>query len=233
MAGEGDVKLLGAAVSPFAVLARMALEMKGVRYEYVDEDMGNKSELLLRSNPVHKKVPVLIHHGRPVCESLAIVEFVDEVWDAAGPSILPTVPYQRATARFWAAYTDGKLFPAYFGIQRAATETERAEKVREMVEVISQLEAALANGKKPFFAGDRVGYLDIVVGCHLFWLEAFSGMFGVALVDASKTPLFAAWAERFGEDEVASKGVVPGADKVVEYFKKKRQDNPAAGTAAK
>ncbi|KAM0858376.1 hypothetical protein ACQ4PT_047865 [Festuca glaucescens] len=109
VAGEGDVKLLGAAVSPFAVLVRMALELKGVSYEYVDEDMGNKSELLLRSNPVHKKVPVLIHDGKPVCESLAIVEFVDELWDTAGRCILPADPYQRAVARFWAAYTDDKV----------------------------------------------------------------------------------------------------------------------------
>ncbi|KAM0868539.1 hypothetical protein ACQ4PT_041252 [Festuca glaucescens] len=221
VAGEGDVKLLGVAVSPFAVLVRMALELKGVSYEYVDEDMGNKSELLLRSNPVHKKVPVLIHDGKPVCESLAIVEFVDELWDTAGRSILPADPYQRAVARFWAAYTDDKLFPAYFGIQKAATEEGRAEKVNETIAVIRQLEVALANGK-PFFAGDSVGYLDIVVGCHLFWLEAFSRMFRVALVDAAKTPLFAAWAGRFREVE-AAKEVVPDADKVVEYFKKKRQ----------
>jgi glutathione S-transferase len=46
-------------------------------------------------------------------------------------------------------------------------------------------------------------------------------MFGVALVDAAKTPLFAAWAERFREAEVAAKEVVPDADKVVEYFRKK------------
>jgi glutathione S-transferase len=113
-----------------------------------------------------------------------------------------------------------QLFPAYFGIHGAATEEERAEKVNETVAVISQLEAALANGK-PFFAGHSAGYLDIVVGCHLFWLEAFSRMFGVALVDAAKTPLFAAWAERFREAEVAAKEVVPDADKVVEYFRKK------------
>ena len=100
------MKLLGAAVSPFAVLVRMALEMKGVSYEYIDEDLVNKSELLLKANPVHKKVPVLIHYGKPVCEALAIVEFVDELWDTAGPSILPTDPYQRAISRFWAAYTD-------------------------------------------------------------------------------------------------------------------------------
>jgi glutathione S-transferase len=114
MADEGHVKLLGAAVSPFAVLARMALELKGVSYEYIDEDMGNKSELLVKSNPVHQKVPVLIHDGKPICESLAIVEFVDELWDTAGRSILPTDPYHLALARFWAAYTDNKvrIFPS-------------------------------------------------------------------------------------------------------------------------
>jgi hypothetical protein len=80
-----------------------------------------------------------------------------------------------------------QLFPAYFGIHRAATEEERAGKVSETVAVISQLEAVLANGM-PFFAGDSVGYLDIVVGCHLFWLEAFSRMFGVALIDAAQAP---------------------------------------------
>ena len=128
-----------------------------------------------------------------------------------------------------------QLFPAYFGIHRAATEEDRAENVDKTIAVIGQLEVALAecsNGK-PFFAGDHVGYLDIVVGCHLFWLEAFSRMFGVPLIDAAKTPLFAAWAERFGEAEVAAKEVVPDADKVVEYFNKKRQDSRAAGTAAK
>lgn len=149
---------------------------------------------------------------------------MDELWDTAGRSILPTEPYHRAVARFWAAYTDNKLFPAYFGIHRAATEEERAEKTNEAIGVIRQLEVALAecsNGK-PFFAGNYVGYLDIVVGCHLFWLEAFSRMFGVALLDAAKTPLFAAWAGRFKEVE-AAKEVVPDADKVVEYFKNKRQ----------
>ena len=63
-----DLKLLGLPLSPFVISVRMALNMKGVnRYEYVDEDPSNKSELLLKSNPVHKKVPVLIHNGKPIC----------------------------------------------------------------------------------------------------------------------------------------------------------------------
>ena len=103
-----DLKLLGLPLSPFVISVRMALNMKGVsRYEYVDEDPSNKSELLLKSNPVHKKVPVLIHNGKPICESLVILQYVDELF--AGRSILPTDPYERATARFWAAYAGDKV----------------------------------------------------------------------------------------------------------------------------
>ncbi|KAM0868540.1 hypothetical protein ACQ4PT_041253 [Festuca glaucescens] len=221
MAGEGDLKLLGTAASQF--VARMALNMKGVRsYEYIEQDLFNKSSLLLESNPVHKKVPVLIHNGEPIAESLAIVQYVDEVWDTAGAPILPTDPYERTIARFWAVYTDDKLLRAYIGVNVAATEEERAEKVKETVAAISQLEAVLADGKA-FFAGDSVGYLDIVVGCHLSWLEAFSKMYSVVLLDAAKTPLFAAWAERFEETE-AAKGVVPDTDAVAEYAKKRRAE---------
>ncbi|XP_047096495.1 probable glutathione S-transferase GSTU6 [Lolium rigidum] len=224
MAGEGDLKLLGGDASQFVARVRMALNMKGMRsYEYIEQDLFNKSSLLLQSNPVHKKVPVLIHNGQPISESLPIVEYVDEVWNTAGAPILPADPYQRAVARFWAAYTDDKLLRAYIGVNIAATEEERAEKVNDTVAAISQLEAVLADGGKAFFAGDSVGYLDIVVGCHLSWLEAFSKMYGVVLLDAAKSPIFAAWAARFGETE-AVKGVVPETDTVAEYAKKRRAE---------
>jgi len=59
-------------------------------------------------NPIHKKIPVLIHNGKPICESAIIVQYIDEVWNDKAP-ILPSDPYERAQARFWVDYIDKKV----------------------------------------------------------------------------------------------------------------------------
>jgi glutathione S-transferase len=105
---KSEVKLLGAWPSPFVMRPRIALNIKAVEYDFLEETFGSKSQLLLQSNPVHKKVPVLIHADKPICESLIIVQYIDEVWTSA-PSILPSDPYDRAIQRFWAAYVDDKV----------------------------------------------------------------------------------------------------------------------------
>ncbi|KAE8711818.1 Glutathione S-transferase U17 [Hibiscus syriacus] len=107
--GESSVKVLGAWSSPFVMRVRIALHLKSLNYEFVEENMmQGKSELLLKSNPVHKKIPVVIHGGNPICESLVIVHYIDEVWPSA-PSILPSDPYERSGSRFWAACVDDKV----------------------------------------------------------------------------------------------------------------------------
>ena len=103
------MKLLGLWESPFVVRSGIALNLKGVDYEFLEEVPGTKSELLLKSNPVYKKMPVLIHNGKPICESMIIVQYIDEVWATKGPAILSADPYDRALHRFWAYYVDDKV----------------------------------------------------------------------------------------------------------------------------
>ena len=102
------VVVLGTWASPYSNRARIALLEKGVEYEYKEEDLVNKSPLLLKSNPVHKKIPVLIHNERPICESLIIVQYIDETWNKTSP-LMPGDPFERANARFWADYIDKKV----------------------------------------------------------------------------------------------------------------------------
>lgn len=103
MAEQNKVTLYGMWASPYVKTVELALKVKGIHYEYVEEDLRNKSPLLLKFNPVHKKVPVLVHNGKAIAESLVIIEYIDETWKT-GPQLLPEDPYKRSQIRFWACY---------------------------------------------------------------------------------------------------------------------------------
>ncbi|KAK1645628.1 hypothetical protein QYE76_063433 [Lolium multiflorum] len=62
--------------------------------------------LLLACNPVHAKVPVLLVTRNPMCESVVILEYMDEPFVTSGEHLLGADPGARANARFWAAYVN-------------------------------------------------------------------------------------------------------------------------------
>ena len=105
--GSQDVKLLSFLLSPVGRRVEWALKLKGVDYEYIEEDIFNKSSLLLELNPVHKKVPVLVHGHKPIAESLIILEYIDDTWKQY--PLLPQDPYQRALTRFWVNFAEQKV----------------------------------------------------------------------------------------------------------------------------
>lgn len=221
MAGErepgGELQLLGAWISPWVIRARVALEMKGVSYEYIEQDLQQKSDLLLRSNPVHKKVPVLIHDGRPVCESLVVLEYLDEAFAGTGPTLLPGDPYDRAAARFWASYVNDTFFPAWRVLFRSTTAEQRAEAFKDVLRHVETLDRAFeeCSKGKAFFGGDGIGIVDLALGSFLVWIRVVDELAGTNLLDGTK---LAPWAERFlAVDAVAE--VMPEAGRIMEHYK--------------
>ncbi|GAB2297266.1 Glutathione S-transferase U1 [Dionaea muscipula] len=220
MGKKGEVKLIGSWVSPFVFRARVALNLKSIDFEFLQEKAGSKSDLLLKSNPVHKKIPVLIHHDKPICESLVIVQYIDETW-THGPSILPSDPYDRAIARFWAAYLDEKFFPALKSIRMVQGQGDEVEKkLKEIKEGLGLLDDALVkiSKGKPFFGGEELGYLDIALSGFVAWIQVREKTFDVKLLHESTTPNLAVWVHNLSAHP-AVKDIIPTADALIEWVR--------------
>ncbi|KAG5545923.1 hypothetical protein RHGRI_018175 [Rhododendron griersonianum] len=195
------VVLLSTWASMFGMRVKIALAEKGVEYEYKEDSLAKKSPLLLMMNPIHKKVPVLIHKGKPVCESLNIVQYIDEVWKEKSP-LFPSDPYERAQARFWADYVDQKIYSV--GRRVWATKGKEQEVAKEeFTNCFKVLEEALGN--KPYFGGEEFGFVDVSLIPFYSWFYAYEtcGNFSIE----AKCPKLIAWAKRCMKRESVSKSL--------------------------
>ncbi|RWW66105.1 hypothetical protein BHE74_00026546 [Ensete ventricosum] len=212
------VVLLDFWASPFGQRCRIALAEKGVKYEYREENiLGAKSPLLLESNPVYKKIPVLIHDGKPVCESLIIVQYIDEAWPDRAP-LIPADPYARAQAHFWVDFVDMKVrspcasasrepdscsplrittfYECGSRLWKLKGEAQAAAK-EEFIEILKLLEGEL--GDKKYFGGDAFGFVDVALAPFVSWFYSYETCAGFSVEEAA--PKVVAWGERCMERE--------------------------------
>ncbi|KAK9137938.1 hypothetical protein Sjap_008532 [Stephania japonica] len=217
-----EVKVLGFWVSPFVLRVQWALKLKGVDYDYVEEDIwGGKSALLLNSNPVYNKVPVLIHNGKPVVESLLILEYIDETWTHPDHrnQILPADPYERAMVRFWAKFAEEKVLHVGYRAMCLSGE-EQLNAANSVVESLEFLEGVV-RGKK-FFGGKNIGYLDIALGWLAYLLEELEEVGSMKIMNANKFPCLANWMKNFVNHPFI-KDSLPPRDKMIHYLEERRK----------
>ncbi|KAF4355493.1 hypothetical protein F8388_015247 [Cannabis sativa] len=218
--GESCVKLIGTWTSPFVLRTQIGLGMKRVQYEFIEEKYGPKSNLLLKSNPVHKKVPVLIHEDKPIPESLAILQYIDEVWASSGPSILSPHPFDRSVDRFWATYIDQKMSSIIGGLAIKPGKDGKEATIEQFKRGIMLLERTFNERSKEkgkaFFGGNEIGFIDIVFGSLLGWIKVTQLRHGLQLFDPITAPLLAHWAERFEQHPLVSPHV-PDTLKLAEF----------------
>ncbi|KAI3812084.1 hypothetical protein L1987_16788 [Smallanthus sonchifolius] len=210
MTKKCEMKLLGITGSPFVTRVEFVLKLKSIEYEYFEEDLLNKSELLVTSNPVFRRVPVLLHANKqPMAESLPIMEYLDELKPDVHP-LLPSDPSDRVQCRVL-AYTFDTLCVPWIKEFMLTREKERKEELKTLlIEGFVMLEEAfvkLSKGKA-FFCGDDIGYLDIVVGSCLGWIKLYGIVFDFNVIEEDRNPRLAEWGKNMWSHEVA-KNVIP------------------------
>ncbi|XP_031281420.1 probable glutathione S-transferase isoform X1 [Pistacia vera] len=199
-----EVILLDFWPSMFRMRVRIALAEKGVKYEYRDEDLlkGGKSRYLLQVNPAHKKIPVLIHNGKPISKSSIIVQYINEVWNDKAP-LLPSNPYERAQARVWTDYIDKKVYDAGRKLWTTTGEEQEAAK-KDFFEIFKTLEGQL--GGEPYFGEENLGYVDVYLIPYYCWFHAYETMANISM--EGECPKLVAWAKRCAQKKSVSESLV-------------------------
>jgi glutathione S-transferase len=166
---------------PYAARARITLAEKGLDYDAVEIDLGDRPAWLYEKNPLGR-VPVYEEDGGFILpESEVIMEYLEERYPE--PPLWPADPAERALGRLWIQRFDDRLGDAYYAVRRGA------EGARE------ELDAKLANLDRvlegqPYLTGREYGLADI--GYVPWLLRATEGLD----VELDPFPALADWVER-------------------------------------
>jgi maleylpyruvate isomerase len=90
---------------------RIALNLKGLAYEYVPVDLRSEQHLGAEYKALNPQglVPALVEDGRVLIQSPAIIEWLEERYPS--PALLPTDPEARARVRALAAIVGCDVHP--------------------------------------------------------------------------------------------------------------------------
>ncbi|XP_058734573.1 probable glutathione S-transferase [Vicia villosa] len=208
-----EVQLLGVRGSPFVQRVQYALKLKGIEYTFIEENLRNKSDLLLKYNPIHKKVPVFVHNGKPLSESLVIIEYIDETWE--NYHIFPQQAHEKALARFWSKFIDDKILPA---ISKAAWTVNKEEREKGTEEALQGLQFLENELKSKFFGGENINIVDIAASYLSFWLPTLEEAVGLKLLGADKFPKLHKWSQEFINQPIV-KEILPAREGLLGFFK--------------
>jgi glutathione S-transferase len=153
--------LCGFAISNYYNKVKLALLEKGIPFTEELVGSGLRDEAVLSATPLGKIPFIRTEHG-PLCESSAIVEYLEARWP--DPPLLPRDPWAAAKVRELCVFTDLHLelvarelyLKAFFGGEISESHAARVRKQLEKNIVAYRRLAKFA----PFVAGDTFTLAD-------------------------------------------------------------------------
>lgn len=166
-----DLKLYDLPPSPNNMKIRIALNYKGLPFERfaVDPmDQERRQILELSGQPL---TPVLVHGDRVVCDSAAILRYLDTNFRDTPPLLFPDRPTAIAADKLekWARGPLTEPTSMVFG--QAFAETPDLDVCRRASELMNQVTAEIEErlGAADWLIGDRMSFVDVTAAPAVFY----------------------------------------------------------------
>ncbi|KAI0136291.1 hypothetical protein BJ170DRAFT_688758 [Xylariales sp. AK1849] len=154
---EHELKLYAACFCPFSQRVWIALEAKGIQYQYCETDPYRRPTQLLEANPIGT-VPAIREGDWASGESAIILEYLED-HDQTVP-LFPTDPRLKANCRLWIDHINSKIVPSYFALLREDDVTQQGERQGRLQNNIMALVQA-ADERGPYFLGGDLCLVDV------------------------------------------------------------------------
>ncbi|TAQ87910.1 hypothetical protein B7494_g3753 [Chlorociboria aeruginascens] len=164
---DHDLKLFGSCFCPFVQRVWIALEAKGLSYQYIEIDPYRKPQALLEINP-RGLIPAIRHGDWGCGESTVLLEYLEDL--GVGTRFLPQDSRLKATCRLWADHINRHIVPAFYQLLQAQEFSKQLEYTKKLHDQIAKLVEA-RDSRGPFFLGPNLSYVDIQIAP---WMLRFS-----------------------------------------------------------
>ncbi|KAF8806588.1 glutathione-S-transferase [Phlegmacium glaucopus] len=144
---------------PFVQRSWIALEERGMPYQYKEVNPYKKEPHFLAINP-KGLVPAVEYKGKALYESLILCEFFEDAFPDHKPNLLPSDPIDRAVARLWLDHLTKTFVPAFYRL----LQSQEAEKQHSALQELYQsLRKFAENIQGPYFFGETFSLVDVAI----------------------------------------------------------------------
>ncbi|GAA6056261.1 hypothetical protein JCM3770_007282 [Rhodotorula araucariae] len=176
---------------PFVQRVWLALEEKGIEYEYREVNPYAKEPHFLKINP-KGLVPALEHNGKALYESLVLLEYLDDAYPSS--SLRPSDPHEAGLVRLAVQQISNVVVPAFYRYVQAQEPDKQREGHEAFVAALKDVHSQWFVPGATWARGEQFGWVEAALGPWVARFTLLEKHRGFNPKDAGDE--FAAWAAR-------------------------------------